>query len=185
MQYQRLFPQLIDIVPLLTAIYPACATDLRRTCHYQQLRLPNPPTSEQTVSPDRSQIALADQNIPRMIPYRVGIVDHRRALRTSVISSALARHQRNQPPEVENIRGVLDRDQVWFLLKTLCETLGYCLPLREQERILSNPPLTVYEFTEAVFVADGEDPSSADKKILNDVRMVVAAAFAKASGTHN
>ena len=92
----------------------------------------------------------------------------------------MARHQRNRPPQVENTRGVLDRDQVRFLLKTLCERLGYCLPPREQERILSNPPLTVYEFTDAVFVADGEDPSSADKKILNDVRMVVAAAFAKA-----
>ena len=92
----------------------------------------------------------------------------------------MTRDQRNQPPQVENIRGVLDRAQVGFLLKTLCETWGYCLPPREQERILSNPPLTVYEFTEAVFVADGEDPSSADKKILNDMRMVVAAAFAKA-----
>jgi hypothetical protein len=79
---------------------------------------------------------------------------------------------------------VLDRDEVWFLLKTLCEQWGYCLPPQEHERILNNPPLTVYEFTDEVFVADGEDPSSADKKILNDVRTVVAAAFAKVTGTH-
>lgn len=91
----------------------------------------------------------------------------------------MARHQRNRPPQIENIRALLDRDQTWFLLKPLCERLGYCLPAREQERILDNPPLTVYEFTEAVFVADGEDPSSADKKLVNDVSKVVAAAFAK------
>jgi hypothetical protein len=91
----------------------------------------------------------------------------------------LARHQRHQPPQVENIRAVLSRDEVWFLLKTLCEAWGYCLPPHEAERILNNPPLTVYEFTDAVFVADGEDPSSADKKMLNDLRMVVAAAFVK------
>jgi hypothetical protein len=70
---------------------------------------------------------------------------------------------------------------VWFLLSTLCEKLGYCLPPEEQERLLSKPPVTVYEFTEAVFWADGEDPDAADKKLLNDVRSVVAAAFAKSS----
>lgn len=93
----------------------------------------------------------------------------------------MARHQRNHPPPVENIRAVLDPDQVRFLLATLCEKLGYCLPPQEQERIASNPPLTVYEFTEAVFVAEGDDPTSADKKMLNDVRTVIAAAFAKSS----
>jgi hypothetical protein len=70
---------------------------------------------------------------------------------------------------------------MWFLLKTLCEGLGHWLPPHEQERILSNPPLTVYEFTDAVFVAQGEDPTSADTKVLNDVRTVVAAAFANLS----
>ncbi len=93
----------------------------------------------------------------------------------------LARHQRNHPPQVENIRAVLDRNQVSFLLSTLCEKLGYCLPPDERDRLLTNPPLTVYEFTEAVFWADGEDPDAADKKLLNDVRSVVAAAFAKSS----
>jgi len=91
----------------------------------------------------------------------------------------LARHQRKPQPEVENIRAVLDRDEVWFLLKTLCEGWGYCLPPHEQELIRNNPPLTVYEFSDVVFMADGEDPSSVDKNLLNGVRMVVAAAFAK------
>jgi hypothetical protein len=92
---------------------------------------------------------------------------------------ALARHQRDHPPSVENIQAILDPDQVRLLLVTLCEKLGYCLPPQEQERIASNPPLTVYEFTDEVFVGDGEDPAAAEKKILNDVRTVVAAAFAK------
>jgi hypothetical protein len=98
---------------------------------------------------------------------------------------ALARHQRNHPPPVENIRAVLGRDEVWFLLKTLCEQWGYCLPPQEHERILNNPPLTVYEFTDEVFVADGEDPSSADKKLLNGVRTIVSAAFAKSRLAHS
>jgi hypothetical protein len=91
----------------------------------------------------------------------------------------------DQPPQVENIRAVLGRDEARFLLRTLCEALGYCLPPYEQERILNNPPLTVYEFTDEVFMADGEDPSSADKKLLNDVRTVVAAAFAKSRLAHS
>src|SRR5260370_6446383 len=74
----------------------------------------------------------------------------------------LARHQRNHPPQVENIRAALDRNQVGFLLSTLCEKLGYCLPPDERERLISNPPVTVYEFTEAVIWADGEDPDAAD-----------------------
>lgn len=66
-------------------------------------------------------------------------------------------------------------------LQRFARKLGYCLPPQEQERIASNPALTVYEFTEAVFVAEGDDPSSANKKMLNDVRTVIAAAFAKSS----
>jgi hypothetical protein len=38
--------------------------------------------------------------------------------------------------------------------------------------------LTVYDFTDAVFVGEGLDPATADKTLLNRVRMIVAAAFA-------
>jgi hypothetical protein len=97
---------------------------------------------------------------------------------TGEVRTGVARHQRVRGTQVENVRAALDCEQVRDLLLALCVKLGFCLPPSEQEWIVSEPPLTVYDFTDAVFVGEGLDPATADKTLLNRVRMIVAAAFA-------
>jgi hypothetical protein len=92
----------------------------------------------------------------------------------------VTRHQRTQLPPVENVQAALDCDQARELLLTLCEKLGYCLTPNEQERIVNEPPSTVYEFADAVLRSEGLDPAT-EKTLLNGVRTVVAAAFARSS----
>jgi hypothetical protein len=58
--------------------------------------------------------------------------------------------------------------------------LGFCLEPNEQERIISDPPQTVYDFADAVLMGEGLDPT-AEKTLLYGVRTVVAATFAKSS----
>jgi len=44
---------------------------------------------------------------------------------------------------------------------------GFCLRPSEQDRIVSEPPLTVFAFADAVFMSEGLDPTKADKTLLN------------------
>ena len=50
--------------------------------------------------------------------------------------------------------------RVRALLYELCVDLGFCLPPAGQQRLESNPPADVDEFTEAVFREEGMDPSA-------------------------
>jgi hypothetical protein len=86
-----------------------------------------------------------------------------------------------QRPAAENFRAELGRDQARKLLVELCVKVGFCLRPNEQDRIVSEPPLTVSDFTDAVFTSEGLDPAAADKTLLNDVRTVVATHFFRAS----
>lgn len=63
------------------------------------------------------------------------------------------------------------------LLDRLCGRLGFCLPPEAQYRLRENPPPDVRSFTEAVFVAEGLDPETADRHLYRQVRDVVAKAF--------
>jgi hypothetical protein len=63
----------------------------------------------------------------------------------------------------------------------LCVKFGFCLPPSEQDRIVSEPPLTVFDFTDAVYKGERLDPATADKPLLNSVRAVVASHFARFS----
>jgi hypothetical protein len=67
------------------------------------------------------------------------------------------------------------------LLDDLCVDLGFCLPPRERERLLTSPPATVDAFTDAVFVAEGMNPELADRHLWRQVRSRVAKTFARAS----
>jgi len=92
----------------------------------------------------------------------------------------VTRNQRTLRLPVKNVQAVLDRDQARDLLVTLCEKLGYCLTPNEQERIVNEPPSTVYDFADAVLRSEGLDPAT-EKTLLNGVRTVVAAAFVRSS----
>jgi hypothetical protein len=95
-------------------------------------------------------------------------------------TDGVTRNQRTLRLPVKNVQAVLDRDQARDLLVTLCEKLGYCLTPNEQERIVNEPPSTVYDFADAVLRSEGLDPAT-EKTLLNGVRTVVAAAFVRSS----
>jgi hypothetical protein len=71
----------------------------------------------------------------------------------------------------------LTESQVTGLLGNLCIDLGFCLPAKVAEKLESNPPRTVEEFTRAVFHAEGLDPVLAERRLYDQVRRVVAGAF--------
>lgn len=70
--------------------------------------------------------------------------------------------------------------QVSALLDNLCIKLGFCLPLAEQRKLQANPPESVIEFTDAVFVAEGLNPEHADRRTYRAVRDHITAAFIRA-----
>ena len=48
------------------------------------------------------------------------------------------------------------------LLYELCVDLGFCLPPEVRESMRTSPPDGVDSFTDAVFVAEGLDPTATD-----------------------
>jgi len=63
------------------------------------------------------------------------------------------------------------------LLNALCVELGYCLPSKEQQKIIADPPTSVEEFMDAVLVAEGLDPVLMATEQRQQIRSLVAAAF--------
>jgi len=55
------------------------------------------------------------------------------------------------------------------LLEHLCTELGFCLLSGERERLSSSPPDSVQAFTDAVFLAEGLDPTTVDKRLWRQV----------------
>ena len=69
--------------------------------------------------------------------------------------------------------------EVELLLQKLCVDLGFCLEPDEAARLQAAPPTDMRAFADAVFLADGFDPSTADRRLWRQVRDVIAAAFAR------
>jgi hypothetical protein len=59
--------------------------------------------------------------------------------------------------------------------------LGFCLPPIAQEQLASAAPADVRGFVDAVFVAEGLDPSTADRHLYRQVRDVVSDGYANAA----
>jgi hypothetical protein len=68
-----------------------------------------------------------------------------------------------------------------ILLDTLCQGLGFCLPLVDRARIRDSPPSNAKSFADEVFRAEGLDPVTADSDLYREVLAEVKRAFA---GTH-
>ncbi|HUB40547.1 MAG TPA: hypothetical protein VMA72_17000 [Streptosporangiaceae bacterium] len=49
--------------------------------------------------------------------------------------------------------------EIPWLLRELCVEMGFCLPAAVQGELASSPPRDVDAFTDAVFAAEGLDPS--------------------------
>ena len=73
--------------------------------------------------------------------------------------------------------------RVQRLLDELCTDLGFCLPPSEQIRMCSAPPLESDAFTDAVFIAEGMDPSL-HKQLRRTVRAKIATHMAEILRTH-
>ena len=63
-------------------------------------------------------------------------------------------------------------DQVGKLLYDLCVDLGFCLPPDDIRRLVESPPAGVDAFTDAVFEAEGMDPTI-HPDLRSQVRAVV------------
>jgi len=76
---------------------------------------------------------------------------------------------------------MLSAREVRSLLSKLCIDLGFCLSADSQAHLEESPPSDIAGFTEAVFRAEGLDPSTADRQLYRQVRAVVADAFGRRS----
>ena len=72
---------------------------------------------------------------------------------------------------------MLSSSQVDGLLSKLCVRLGFCLSPAESERLKEAPPNSVDTFVDAVFIAEGLEPMSADRQLYRAVRSLVSEAF--------
>jgi hypothetical protein len=67
---------------------------------------------------------------------------------------------------------------VYPLLYDLCVRLGYCLPPEPWDALMTDPPLDVDTFAEAVFVGEGlPSPRGADTQSWRSVRALVEQHF--------
>lgn len=73
----------------------------------------------------------------------------------------------------------LTQAEVAHLVKVLCVDFGFCLTVEAVKDLETNPPRTVDAFTQAVFIADGQDPAVAGERFYGQVENVVAATFAR------
>jgi len=73
------------------------------------------------------------------------------------------------------------REAEW-LLTTLCTSLGICLPPSVRQQLRDNPPSEVGRFTDAVFVGEGLDPTTADRTLYRQAHAMVADAFHRSEG---
>lgn len=80
-----------------------------------------------------------------------------------------------------HVKARLDSEEVRALLSELCVTFGLCLPPLELERLATSPPEDSDEFTEAVFVADGDGVDRSDR-VFRQAREHVAKAFLRHQG---
>lgn len=65
-----------------------------------------------------------------------------------------------------------------ILLDNLCQWLGFCLPSAERAALRDHPPDTPRSFTDAVFLAEGLDPITADSDTYKQAKAMVTKAFA-------
>src|SRR4051812_35951448 len=61
--------------------------------------------------------------------------------------------------------GFISEREAWKLLEVLCVKYGFCLPPLWQARLEKNPPRSIDKFTDAVFHAEGLNPTTADSDL--------------------
>jgi hypothetical protein len=75
------------------------------------------------------------------------------------------------------LRSPLTETQVEKLLCVVCVDLGLCLTPDTYEQLVTTPHRDAVLLTDAIFVADGMSPQTADRKLYGQVRACVEDAF--------
>lgn len=83
-------------------------------------------------------------------------------------------------PDAIPLRSVLSPDAIELLLGKLCVDLGFCLHSPEYDELCDNPPDDIDAFVNAVYVAEGLDPATADRALYRQVRAYVKQAVDRA-----
>jgi hypothetical protein len=87
----------------------------------------------------------------------------------------------SQEPDVSTVVvPTLNPSSVDVLLDGLCITLGFCLLPEARLKLRHDPALDVATFTNAVFLAEGLEPSRADRQLYRRVRDMIQDAFRRA-----
>ena len=71
----------------------------------------------------------------------------------------------------------LEPAELETLLADLCVGYGFCLPSQEHDKLLANPPQELIAFVNAIFIAEGLNPDTANRSTYRAVRDRVAASF--------
>ena len=74
----------------------------------------------------------------------------------------------------------LSPEDVYSLLSKLCIDLGFCLAPDQIARLQHAPPEDPDRFADAVFLAEGLDPSTLDRRLRRQVKSLVAKAYEQA-----
>jgi hypothetical protein len=74
----------------------------------------------------------------------------------------------------------MKRTKADFLLEQLCADLGFCLRPEDREKLSNSLPHSADEFTDAVRLAEGFDPSFADKHLRRQIHDRVTKYFINA-----
>ena len=72
---------------------------------------------------------------------------------------------------------MLSPTELESLLHHLCVEYGFCLKPDEYRRLCADPPAEVTAFTDAVYRAEGLDPSTANQRVYRLVHSAVEGAF--------
>lgn len=79
---------------------------------------------------------------------------------------------------------MLTTTEATALLSVLCTKLGFCLPPHAEARLTEAPQPDVHQFTAAVFIAEGLDPSTADRKLYRQVKGLWRMHFARVTSNN-
>ena len=77
---------------------------------------------------------------------------------------------------MNDVKALLQPDEVRGLLSRLCIEFGFCLPSIEIEKLAASPPTDIDEFTKAALVAEGYGFTKSDPLCIK-AREPVAQAF--------
>ncbi len=74
---------------------------------------------------------------------------------------------------------MLGATEVAWLLDKLCVDVGLCLAPSRRQELQQNPPLDPITFTDAVFLAEGLDPSMVERHLYRQVHSLISQAFSQ------